>query len=91
MMHDQMIALKVGDTICDCNYRHQEVISIEDELFSNQSLYRYFDWLPLWCHDILEKIWPKYVGDKALILKDGSSCSAIHCADIVPHYGKCGL
>lgn len=87
-----MADLKVGDTVCDCRFKHLRIAEIRENRW--KVLPYWMLWvcltLPEWVGDRLEKLLLKAFGkeklhDKELILEDGASCSALHCCDPVRH------
>lgn len=85
MRDEEIKNLKVGDTVCDCNYDHQEVVEIEEVWLPHHSLGRYLGWLPFGLQVLLEKVWPTSLADKDVRLKNGRRCSAQACCHPAPH------
>lgn len=86
MLHEDMLKVEVGDVICDCRFRHLKVIEVEDDMAVRRGLFQKFDWLlPTFLYEFLYNRRPTEVVDKNLTLEDGAQCSAMHCADVVPH------
>lgn len=80
-----MRSLRVGDLVCDCQYRHVRIIQIHPDygvLFPRFILKR----LPDRLFDFVLDYWPlKEVIDKHLIVETGSHHSALSCCDPVDH------
>lgn len=86
MLREEMLKLKVGDTVCDCRFQHLKIVGIKDILIPPPSIVRWFKWLPFSIFNLIYDLWPKnFVADKDLILENGSICSATSCADLVDH------
>ena len=94
MLHEEwMRSLKVGDTICDCREKHLKIIEIEESHMPKRSLNFLLGWVlnfpySEYLYDFFYDRWPTEVADKDLLLEDGSRCSAMSCADPVPHDWK---
>lgn len=93
-------SLKVGDTVCDCQYKHQKIVSLEEVYqyvfpwIIRQIIFR--DFWPDSIYKFLNDSWMKFVkffnykklADKDLVLENGSHCSAKHCCDEPNHQWK---
>ena len=89
--------LNVGDMVCDCRYKHLEIIRIEEDKFIIRPLIiRFFLYYVPWPNFIFDKFEIFYtricrkfnfleINDRMLWLSDGSSCSARYCCDPVNH------
>lgn len=85
--------LKVGDTVCDCRYKHLRIADIRDRryvvypwlirqiIFSDYIPMFLTDWLDDAYSYLARKIGYTELADRDITLEDGSNCSAMHCCD----------
>lgn len=90
-------SLKVGDTVCDCRFKHLKIKSVSDNTVVRMpdivKRILFSDWMPMrisdWIDDIFCKVSRKIgnveVVDRTLVLEDGANCSAMHCCDDACH------
>jgi hypothetical protein len=90
MTNEQMIALKIGDQIEDCNYNTKKVAEIKERFHIQLPRWydKLIDCLPLFIPaNAFISFGEKFLGKKVLMDKlvsfaDGKSCSAIHCCEM---------
>lgn len=96
MEHDQMVKLKIGDMVEDCNYLIQEISEIDNRFYLKlpswydrlvEAMYRY-RFMPFFIYNAFLNFGNKYLAtksiiDKTLTFTDGRSCSAIHCCSLI--------
>lgn len=89
--------LKVGDTVCDCRYRHIRIKEIEYG-YNKGGIFRSLmlwtpDWLPELIYNNLTDLFDwaaARFGNEELVcvdltLEDGANCSAVHCCNLPDH------
>ena len=92
--------LSVGDTVCDCRYKHLKITEIGEEYIPPKWTSLFLaNWLPLILFDAFANLrdfitdkWGKFLGwklwDKTLVLEDRSTCSARACCNPADHSPK---
>jgi hypothetical protein len=92
-----MRRLRVGDKVCNCDFKHVKITSIQDDMSVWRPwLYRWIvfnDWMPTPLLILIDVPWAwacRKLGamvliDRELTLEDGNVCSAEHCCDPVEH------
>lgn len=95
--YEWMKNLRVGDTVCDCRFKHITIASIHESYivkFPNWLKNIVFaDWMPFRIGNFLDdlfcmisrKIGNIELSDKDLVLEDGAHCSAMHCCNPPEH------
>lgn len=83
--------LRVGDTVCNCSYRHLKIVGIRDEIYAWKPdlvlKIVYNDLAPMWIEDawewFCEKLGLHALADRWLLLENGRGCNARACCH--PH------
>lgn len=95
--HEWMKTLKVGDTICDCRFKHVKILQIEEDTIAYRPSWvrriLFANWIPFFISNLLDDMFAwisRKVGnlelvDKTLVLEDQSHCSAMHCCHPADH------
>jgi hypothetical protein len=80
-----MRGLKVGDTVCDCRYKHLKIASIEEEIYPWRWIHTATRWTPLpvyyFFQAVARLLRMTSLQGKELTLEDGACCSALSCCD----------
>lgn len=89
-------SLKIGDVVCDCKFKHQKIIDLNEESVVIYPLWLYniifSDLMPDWVGNFSDKVCRFFnltrLTDKNLVLEDGNYCSAIHCCNKPDHFSS---
>lgn len=95
-----MTSLKVGDTVCDCRFKHLKIATIEEHRVVRFPRWLrnfvFADWMPYSISNLLDDVfhWVSYklgnveLIDKTVLLEDGAHCSVMNCCDPVTNHSE---
>lgn len=85
-----MESLKVGDTVCDCRFKHSVIKEIHDSRWKQlpTTILRILMAIPgMWrVEPFITMVFGRIrLMDRVLLLEDGTRCSALYCCDPPDH------